>query len=427
MDRTELLSFYDQVRSLSEALCQPMEIEDYVLQAMEDASPPLWNLAHTSWFFEQFLLRDFETNFVPYNETYLYLFNSYYLLAGPRHSRSRRGLISRPTVKEMYAYRHNIDERVHALLESLSEEDIPATRYIIVLGLNHEQQHQELLLTDHKYNLSINPLRPAYRNDLPLDRKHITGHGQIDPQWVAFPEGPRVIGYGENGFYYDNEAPVHKVYLHPFALRSTLVTNREYLQFIEDGGYDRPELWLSDGWIAREKEGWESPLYWEKQDGRWSTFTFGGMRELAADEPVTHISHYEADAFAAWAGKRLPTEFEWETAVKEERIVPDASKHTMLDDMRLHPCSPIPDDSSTLLQMYGDVWEWTNSAYLPYPGFYQAEGAVGEYNGKFMSGQRVLKGGSCVTPSDHIRPTYRNFWHPDKRWQFTGIRLATEV
>jgi ergothioneine biosynthesis protein EgtB len=427
MDRTELMQVYDRIRSMSETLCKPMEIEDYVLQAMEDSSPPLWNLAHTSWFFEQFLLRDFEPNFKPCNETYMYLFNSYYVQAGPRGQRNQRGMISRPTVKEMYEYRHTIDERVQALLESLDDEEIPATRYIIILGLNHEQQHQELLLTDHKYNLSINPLKPAYRNDLNLKQQSVPGSNVPDPQWVAFPEGPRVIGFGGNGFYYDNETPVHKVYLHPFALRSTLVTNREYLEFIEDGGYRRPELWLSDGWAIREAEGWNAPLYWEKRDGRWQTFTLGGMQKLNPDEPVTHVSHFEADAFATWVGKRLPTEFEWETAVKEAGILPDPKRHTLLDDLRLHPSPPKPMDDSKLQQMFGDVWEWTNSAYLGYPGFYPEEGALGEYNGKFMSGQWVLKGGSCVTPSDHIRLTYRNYFHPDKRWQFSGIRLATEV
>lgn len=447
LDRTELIRRFRLVRQVSERICAPLAIEDYGLQAMEDVSPASWNLAHTTWFFEQFLLKEFVDQYEPVDENYFYLFNSYYVQAGPRHLRDRRGLVSRPTVAQIYDYRRIIDDRVEKLLAGLSDSDYRTAHQIMLIGINHEQQHQELQLTDLKYNLSLNPLRPAYDPDLQIGQR-ISGNGAgtLQPEWIEFGEGLRTIGYEGDDFFYDNERPVHKAYLHPYAIRSTLVSNREYLEFIEDGGYERQPLWLSDGWAVREREGWDSPLYWEKRDGVWMTYTLAGMKELALDEPVTHISQYEADAFATWAGKRLPTEQEWETAARETGSSPGGAN--MQDDWRFHPRpaaspgsriprddtqqsqpdnSPNPDinaGGTTIHQLFGDVWEWTNSAYLPYPGYKPPEGAIGEYNGKFMSGQMVLRGGSCVTPRDHIRATYRNFFHPDKRWQFTGIRLA---
>ncbi len=426
MTRADLMQAFDRVRQMTETLCQPLEIEDYVLQAMEDSSPPLWNLAHTSWFFEQFLLRDFEPGFQPFSEAYLYLFNSYYVQAGPRNLRGQRGMMSRPTVKQVYEYRRIIDERVHVLLESISDDQLPAARFIIILGLNHEQQHQELFLTDHKFNLSLNPLRPVYRHDLHHDAP--TAAAPNKPKYLKFKQGVREIGYNGNSFHFDNELPVHMTFLHEYALRSTLVTNQEYLEFIEDGGYQRPELWLSDGWAVREERGWTAPLYWEQRDGEWWTFTLGGMRKVNPAEPVVHVSFYEADAFASWAGKRLPTEFEWENAARELNRVPDTGWDNLMDTGRLHPVADSGrTDGPPLSHLFGNVWEWTGSAYRPYPGYYPPDGAIGEYNGKFMSGQMVLRGGSCATPSDHIRASYRNFFHPDKRWQFSGIRLATEV
>ncbi|MCB2213745.1 ergothioneine biosynthesis protein EgtB [bacterium] len=425
MTRADLKQAFDRVRQMTESLCQPLEIEDYVLQAMEDSSPPLWNLAHTSWFFEQFLLHDFEPGFNPFSEAYLYLFNSYYVQAGPRNLRSQRGMMSRPTVKQVYEYRRIIDDRVHALLDSISDEQLPAARFIIILGLNHEQQHQELFLTDHKFNLSLNPLRPVYRHDLLHDAPSTA---RTKPEYLKFKQGVREIGYNGNGFHYDNELPVHMTFLHEYALRSTLVTNQEYLEFMADGGYQRPELWLSDGWATKEERGWTAPLYWEQRDGEWLTFTLGGMRKLNPVEPVVHVSFYEADAFASWAGKRLPTEFEWENAARELNRVPDTGWDNLMDTGRLHPVADSGrTDGPRLSHLFGNVWEWTGSAYRPYPGYYPPEGAIGEYNGKFMSGQMVLRGGSCATPLDHIRASYRNFFHPDKRWQFSGIRLATEV
>jgi len=419
--REELLTTYNDVRRQTENLCEPLAIEDYVIQGMGDASPPKWNLAHVTWFLETFILGEFVRNYRPHNESYAFLFNSYYVQAGPRHRRDHRGMVGRPTVDEVMLFRKVIDERIAQLVTTTDDDTYAKIHDLIVLGMNHEQQHQELLLTDVKYNLFMNPLYPAYRKDL---RETPRLSSPPKEQWLEFEGGVFEMGHPGGGFAYDNEGPRHKIYLNPFKLRQRLVTNGEYLKFIEDGGYETAPLWLSDGLDVVRQRGWEAPLYWVKLDGRWKQFTLGGLREINPDEPVTHISHYEADAFATWAGKRLATEFEWEIAAETASL--QAGRGHFVEDGWFHPAPVEPGDNGKPHQMYGDVWEWTRSAYLPYPGFQPAEGAIGEYNGKFMANQMVLRGGSCATPRNHIRATYRNFFHADKRWQFTGIRLADD-
>ncbi len=424
LSQAELHKAYDAVRGQTERLCEPLEREDYVLQAMENTSPPLWHLAHTTWFFEQFILTRFVEDYTPHRSGYAYLFNSYYVGAGPRHERSRRGLISRPTLPEVLRFREVIDERMHALLEAAGDEQREELAFLLTLGLNHEQQHQELLLTDIKYNLFQNPLFPAYDKSLEPGAKR-----NAEDDWLGFTGGLLKIGHQGAGFHFDNETPRHKAYLQPFQLRNTLVTNGEYLAFVEDGGYDRTELWLSDGWAARVQEDWRAPLYWILEGGTWYNYTLGGLRELNRDEPVCHVSHYEADAFAEWAGARLATEFEWEhagTRMQAEKTVANNASGGLLHPAPARQVQEEKADGESLLQMFGDTWEWTRSAYLPYPGYRPHPGTIGEYNGKFMANQMVLRGGSAVTPTGHTRPTYRNFFHSDSRWQFSGIRLARD-
>lgn len=401
---------YQQVRDLSEHLCQPLSIEDYVIQSMSDVSPPKWHLAHTTWFFETFLLVPHLAGYEVFHPQYGYLFNSYYEAVGQRHPRPQRGLLSRPTVDEVYRYRAYVDEGMRSLLTNCLD---PALKPLIRLGMDHEQQHQELLLTDIKHILSLNPLRPSYRSDLPGSPVRVS----TKEHWLDYPGGLYSIGYAGDDFAFDNESPRHSVYLQDYWLAAQLVTNGEYLEFLQAGGYNKPEYWLSEGWATVQTAHWEAPLYWEQIDGDWWVMTLAGMRRLNLDEPVCHVSFYEADAFARWRGKRLPTEAEWEVAT-----VGIAVQGNFLETGYLHPIAAQgvtrPD------QLLGDVWEWTQSAYLPYPGFKPVEGAVGEYNGKFMCNQMVLRGGSCATPPHHIRPTYRNFFPPSARWQFSGIRLA---
>ena len=408
---------YQQTRQLSQQLCQPLATEDYVIQSMPDVSPPKWHLAHTTWFFETFLLVPFLAKYAIFNPEFGYLFNSYYETVGQRHPRSQRGLLSRPTVEQVYQYRAFVDEAMQRLLAQVLE---PAIKSLVLLGLHHEQQHQELLLTDIKHILALNPLRPAYQSDLPLANAPIAAQ----EQWLDYPGGLYAIGYDEEfsadltaKFAFDNESPRHQVYLQDYWLASRLVTNGEYLEFIQAGGYQTSDHWLSAGWAIVQAEQWRSPLYWEQRDGEWWVMTLAGMRPLDAHEPVCHVSYYEADAYARWAGKRLPTEAEWEVAATQVTV-----QGNFTAQGRFHPAPAIgktrPD------QLFGDVWEWTQSAYLPYPGFQSAPGAVGEYNGKFMCNQMVLRGGSCATSQNHIRPTYRNFFPPETRWQFSGIRLA---
>ncbi len=401
---------------------------------MDDASPPKWHLAHTTWFFETFLLKPFVTGYQPFHPRFEYLFNSYYNGVGAQYPRPRRGLLSRPTVADVLDYRRHVDEAMADLLD----RDDPEVRQRVVLGLHHEQQHQELLLTDIKYNLGNNPLRPAYRHDLPgrAAEGAVTAPGA--PGWVEFDGGVFEIGSATaTHFCFDNETPRHQVLLRPYALADRLVNNGEFLEFVESGGYQRPELWLSDAWSAlhgRSAPGvlepdpasGSGPLYWYREDGRWFEYQLSGPAELVVDAPVTHISYYEADAFARWCGKRLPTEQEWEHAAAAQPV-----QGNFADAGRLQPAAAPPpvltDGSAPLRQVYGDVWEWTASPYGPYPGYQPLAGTLGEYNGKFMSNQLVLRGGSCVTQPGHVRAGYRNFFYPGDRWQFSGIRLASDA
>jgi ergothioneine biosynthesis protein EgtB len=414
-----LVAEYREVRGTTETLCAPLEIEDYVVQSMPDASPVKWHLAHTSWFFETFVIRPASHGAGVAPDQYAYLFNSYYETLGDRVARPRRGLLSRPTVAEVYRYRAAVDDRVCQILDGADADAISRLAPLMTLGLHHEQQHQELILTDLKHMFACNPVRPAYRDCVPAPAT------EPPPQWWHERDGGLVdVGFGGTGFAFDNESPRHRVYLRPFALAGRLVTNAEYLEFIDDGGYDRSTLWLSDGWAACQAQNWTAPLYWEKDGGAWRTMTLSGLRDLAGSEPVCHVSYYEADAFARWAGARLPTEAEWETAAGSAPMLGN-----FLDSEQYHPrpLTAPPQDPSAPLQLFGDVWEWTASPYLPYPGYRPLEGALGEYNGKFMCNQMVLRGGSCATPRTHIRPTYRNFFPPDARWQFSGFRLAKHV
>jgi len=407
-----LRSDYSRVRAFTESLGEGLAAEDYVVQSMPDVSPTKWHLAHTSWFFEAFVLMPHLPRYRPLNPVYHYLFNSYYVQAGERHCRAQRGYLSRPTVREVMAYRTHVDRAMEDLLGS---EFTAAVSQLVTLGLHHEQQHQELMLTDIKHVFSVNPLRPVYRNAGP------THHGVAAPlRWIAFAGGVQHVGHEGTGFSFDNETPRHREFVEPFEIASRLVTNGEYLEFMDAGGYRRPELWLSAGWDAVQKNAWTEPFYWEQRDGAWQTFTLHGMQPVAEHEPVCHISYFEADAFARWRGVRLPTEFEWEVAAQTVPVVGN-----FVESQALHPQGAESRDE--LQQMFGDVWEWTRSQYSPYPGFQAAPGAVGEYNGKWMCNQFVLRGGSCATAITHIRPTYRNFFPPEVTWQFMGIRLARDV
>jgi ergothioneine biosynthesis protein EgtB len=409
MEGAALLERYLDIRRATERLCEPLAVEDYVVQAMPDASPAKWHLAHVTWFFETFMLRH-HPDYRPLDDRYAVLFNSYYNGVGPQFERMARGTLSRPTVTEVVAYRAHVDKAMTAVLEG---GDHPADLAAVVeLGLHHERQHQELLVTDLKYNLGANPLRPAYH------RRSRARRVAPPHSFVAFAGGVVEIGHAGPDFAFDNERPRHRVALAPYALGSRLVTNAEYLQFVEAGGYCQPDLWLSDGWRTVRERGWQAPLYWETLDGRWHTFTLGGAAPLELDAPVVHVSYYEADAYARWRRARLPTEAEWEHAATGRPL----DGH-LLDD---EPDDPRPTSGAGLSQLFGDAWEWTASAYLPYPGFRPLTGALGEYNAKFMVNQMVLRGGSCATPRSHIRASYRNFFPPDARWQFSGIRLAQD-
>ena len=411
-----LVDRYRAVRAFTERLTDGLAPEDMVVQSMPDVSPTKWHLAHTSWFFERFVLMEHLPGYRPLEKTYLYLFNSYYQQAGERHCRDQRGYISRPTVAQVMEYRRQVDESMVRLLESIDGEPESSLSRLVTLGLHHEQQHQELMLTDIKHVFSVNPLRPVYRGEASVNESM----GTRPMEWVSFEAGVYAIGHDGPDFAYDNEEPRHRQFVEAFQLADRLVTNGEYLEFMEDGGYRRPELWLSLGWDAVQTRGWMEPFYWERRDDAWMMFTLSGMRPVRLDEPVCHLSYFEADAFARWAGARLPTEAEWEVAAAGVTI-----GGNFVDDGRLHPA--VAPAEPGLRQLYGDVWEWTSSAYAPYPGFRTAPGAVGEYNGKFMCNQYVLRGGSCATSRSHIRPTYRNFFTADATWQFTGVRLARGV
>jgi ergothioneine biosynthesis protein EgtB len=418
MDIGTLLERFRTVRNFSNQLCKTLVIEDYVIQSMPDVSPAKWHLAHTTWFFETFVLYKYKTEYKPLNPKYSYLFNSYYIQAGERFTRGKRGLLSRPTVKDVYEYRKYVDEQMEELIKNSGEDMISKISPVIEIGLNHEQQHQELILTDIKHVFSLNPLYPVYAETSP---SIVNSVPKIE--WIGFEDGIYEIGHSGNGFAYDNESPKHKQYLNQFYISSRLVTNAEFLEFIEDGGYKKPEIWLSDGWATVENEKWDSPLYWFKENKEWWNFTLTGKRRVDPNEPVCHVSHYEADAFARWAGARLPTEAEWEAASSG---LP--TEGNFVDNGNFHPAAVNENlNGIKLKQMFGDVWEWTSSAYLPYPGYKTLPGALGEYNGKFMSNQMVLRGGSCATSKSHIRRTYRNFFPPHSRWQFMGIRLAKDI
>ena len=419
-DTLKILKYYQQVRQNSEDICQPLKIEDYVVQSMPDASPIKWHLGHTTWFFEAFILIPHLPNYQAFHPKFDYIFNSYYEI-GERVASSQRGTLSRPTVEEVYEYRGYVDNAIKTLIarsrsgdedSSLLNSEIEA---LITLGLNHEQQHQEFLLTNIKHIFANNPLRPVYNPDLPT-----SDETTLNPlQWLDYPAGLYSIGYEGEEFSFDNEIPRHQVYLQEYLLASRLVTNGEYLEFIEAGGYQNPDYWLSEGWKIARAQNWQTPLYWEKIDGAWWIMTLGGLRPLNKSEPVCHVSFYEADAYSRFRGKRLPTEAEWENAANN---IPVAGN--LLENGVLQP-TPAK-DSNKLQQMFGDVWEWTQSSHHPYPGYRPVEGLVGEYNSKLMCNRLVLRGGSCVTPQSHIRPSYRNFYPPETRWQFSGIRLAQD-
>ena len=419
--RTELAERYRTVRALTESLSAPLSPEDQTVQSMPDASPTKWHRGHTSWFFETFLLVPELPGYRVVDDSYAYIFNSYYEAVGARHPRAERGLISRPGVDDVARYRRHVDEAMAELLRRAptggGPDGGPDALGLVDLGLHHEQQHQELLLMDIKHVLSRNPRHPAY------DPAAARGRAAeaAKPGWVEHPGGPVEIGHAGGGFAFDNESPRHVVQLVPHALCDRLVTCGEWMDFIDDGGYRRPELWLSDGWATVNEHGWVAPLYWSRPAGDagegWRVFTLGGERAVRRTDPVCHVSYYEADAFAHWTGYRLPSEAEWEAAAAGTPVGGD-----FLDQAALHPTAPSPGDA----QLFGSVWEWTASQYTAYPGFKPAEGALGEYNGKFMCNQFVLRGGSCATPQSHIRASYRNFFPPQARWQFSGIRLAKD-
>lgn len=414
-DRARLAQRYRDVRALTENLAARLSPEDQAVQSMPDASPTKWHRAHTTWFFETLVLAACAANYVPYDERYGYLFNSYYQSLGDRHPRPARGLLTRPSCDDIAGYRQAIDDRMMDFIARTDTDTWKQAAPLVVLGLHHEQQHQELLLTDILHAFSCNPLLPAYQPATPSPNS-------VDspPQnWVAFPGGLHEIGHGGSDFAFDNETPRHAVALRPFALASRMITNGEWIAFIEDDGYARPELWLSDGWTAVREHQWTAPLYWRSEGGAWKHFSLHGERPIDMAAPVTHISFYEADAYARWAGYRLPTEAEWEIAAGTS---PEIGNFLSTDVF-----APRPASGAGLTQMFGDAWEWTQSAYAPYPGFRPREGAVSEYNGKFMINQMVLRGGSCLTPRDHIRPTYRNFFYPATRWQCVGLRLAKDL
>ena len=414
LDRSTLLARYHDVRRTTERLCAPLSAEDHVVQAMADVSPTKWHLAHVSWFFDTFLLEPNVPGYAPLHPAYRVLFNSYYNGVGPQFSRPDRGHLSRPSVAEVHAYRAWVDGGTAALLERLDEGRLSELAPLIELGLNHEQQHQELILTDIKYNLGVNPLRPAYHAVAPP-------RGTPPPRlgWRTNGEGLARIGHDGPGFAFDNEQPRHTVYLHAFRLADRLVTNGEYLEFMNAGGYRTAPLWLSEGWRTAQERGWQAPLYWTWHDGAWWMQTLSGLLPVDPHAPVAHVSYFEADAYARWHGARLPTEHEWEHAAAGAPV-----RGNFQETGVFHP---LPLQAGDDGQMFGDVWEWTQSAYTSYPGYRPAAGAVGEYNGKFMVNQMVLRGGSCVTPHSHIRASYRNFFPPDARWQFSGIRLADDA
>jgi ergothioneine biosynthesis protein EgtB len=411
--RAQLLATYRRVRALTEALACPLSPEDQTVQSMPDVSPTKWHRAHATWFFETFVLGPHHAGYESPDPAYAYLFNSYYEQVGSRHPRAERGLLSRPSVGEVGAYRRHVDAALKEMLATADDDVFARVAGIVEVGCHHEQQHQELLLMDVKHVLSCNPLDPRYDVMAPTAHTDAT-----ELAFVAFDGGSVDIGHGGDDFSFDNETPRHHVLVEPFQLANRLVTAGEWKAFIADGGYTDPTLWLSDGWATVNAQGWTSPLYWRDDDGEWTVFTLEGRRRVDDAEPVVHVSHYEADAFARWRGARLPTEFEWEHAARTHGTERD-------HDLHLHPRTATGGDA--LVQLDTEVWQWTASAYLPYPRFAPAAGAIGEYNGKFMINQMVLRGGACITPPGHTRVTYRNFFPPSARWAFSGVRLAADA
>ncbi|MDB5363499.1 MAG: ergothioneine biosynthesis protein EgtB [Rhodospirillales bacterium] len=397
---------YQAVRDATEALAAPLSAEDQTVQSMADASPTKWHRAHTTWFFETFVLSVHDQAYRPYDEQFRYLFNSYYEALGPRHARPSRGLITRPGIARIAAYRAHVDAAMQALLA----RSTPAIDELVELGLHHEQQHQELLLTDIKHALSANPFPPTYLPRPPAPPAEAPSLG-----WYPFERGIHLVGHGGGGFAFDNEGPQHQALLQDFRIADRPVSVGEYMEFMADGGYARPGLWLSEGWALAQAEGWRAPAYWEERDGTWQVRTLHGLQQPDPGEPVCHVSYFEAAAYAAWAGRRLPSEFEWEVAARRH-----GGAAGWIDQVRPHP-------RGVAQGFHQDVWEWTGSAYLAYPGFRPSEGAIGEYNGKFMVNQMVLRGRSCATAPGHERPSYRNFFPTSARWQFSGFRLAEDL
>ncbi|MEZ4885076.1 MAG: ergothioneine biosynthesis protein EgtB [Chitinophagales bacterium] len=410
-----ILLQYQKVRKHTEFICQPLMVEDYVVQAMADVSPPKWHIGHVTWFFETFVLMPNKKGYRIYNEQYPFVFNSYYEAAGARVVRTNRGNLSRPSVEDIYKYRAYVDQQMQ---EWLSETDLTKELHdLVTIGLNHEQQHQELLLTDIKYILGNNPLFPKYKEIIAAPTNN-----QLTDGWLSVEGGKYVIGYQGDDFYYDNEKGVHTIFLHNYEVQDRLVTNGEFIEFIEAGGYQQYQHWLSAGWSWVNENKATQPMYWYKIEGQWYLYKLSGLQQVNPYEPVTHVNFFEADAFARWKGKRLPTEFEWEVACRH--YAPTiAAEANFSDRATLHPI--VQQNGNN--QMYGDVWEWTNSSYLAYPYYEKVDGALGEYNGKFMIDQMVLRGGSCATSQNHIRPTYRNFFPTHSQWQFMGFRLADYV
>ena len=406
--RESMSAYFTRVRSLSLDLCSTLSPEDTVIQTMPDVSPTKWHLAHVTWFFERFVLRQQVKNYQTFNDAFDYLFNSYYYTAGRMHARPRRGLLSRPTLGEVIAYREHVDKAMTELIDAKDGNE--QLGFLVTLGLNHEQQHQELLLTDIKHVMSCNPLKPAVNETLPVPPSAAVG----PVGWIDGESGIHRIGASNTGFCFDNETPRHDALLHPHVIADRLVTNGEFREFIDDGAYDSAALWLSDGWATINDRGWRRPLYWSED--LQSEFTLAGERDIDPAAPVCHVSFYEADAYARWSAARLPTEFEWERAAAAHDV-----DGNLLDAGYWHPAPGVG------AQFFGDTWEWTSSAYAPYPGFRPLDGSLGEYNGKFMCNQVTVRGGSCVTSRDHVRASYRSFFYPDARWQFLGFRLAKDA
>ena len=438
----DLLARFHDVRKFTAKLSENLAPEDCVVQSMPDVSPTKWHLAHTTWFFETFILKKWKPGYRDAVPEYAYLFNSYYNAAGSMHRRDLRGLISRPTVEATKKYRASVDDDIDQLVSGADEQLFREIEPILILGIHHEQQHQELLITDIKHVFAQNPLYPVFRGSEARSLSAFDRAKAPQPaKFVEFGEATTEIGHDGHGFCYDNEQPRHRALILPFSLANRLVTNREYLQFMAEHGYSRSEFWLSLGWTTITEQQWRAPLYWVERDGEWWNFTLSGMRKVDPDEPITHLSYFEADAYAKWAGARLPSEFEWERAAQDVPI-----EGNFVESEVFHPTrsSAAPSaqsspsggaspevagegSSTNFQQMFGDVWEWTRSSYSPYPGYRAEAGALGEYNGKFMCNQYVLRGGSCATSCTHIRKSYRNFFQPEKRWQFTGIRLARDL